>query len=171
LILELVTLVSLSLWGTRLVLGYMRMGDRWGLNLNMNMKLFLTDLHVTAGHGATAVLAQAKYSSLILELVTLVSLSLWGKRLVLGYMHMGDRWGLHLNFEFDRMTCDSWPSSTLTCCCNWWLLACDMCGGYCSCSAVDGRATACHSCSLMSWLRVRVLVATCMHQGAIALSP
>jgi hypothetical protein len=42
--------------------------------------------------GATAVLAQAKYSSLILELVTLVSLSVWGTRMVLGYMRMGDRW-------------------------------------------------------------------------------
>ncbi|KAF6257770.1 Prismane-like protein [Scenedesmus sp. NREL 46B-D3] len=42
--------------------------------------------------GAAAVLAQARYSSLVLELVTMVSLSVWGTRLVLGYLRMGDRY-------------------------------------------------------------------------------
>jgi hypothetical protein len=58
------------------------------------LDLLRLDLFGLAGAGA--VLAQAKYSSLILELVSLVSLSVWGTRMVLGYMRMGDRWVVHV---------------------------------------------------------------------------
>ncbi|WIA19985.1 hypothetical protein OEZ85_005859 [Tetradesmus obliquus] len=54
------------------------------------LDLLRLDLFGLAGIGA--VLAQAKYTSLVLELVTLVSLSVWGSRLVLGFLRMGDRY-------------------------------------------------------------------------------
>ncbi|WIA40266.1 hypothetical protein OEZ86_013640 [Tetradesmus obliquus] len=54
------------------------------------LDLLRLDLFGLAGVGA--VLAQAKYTSLVLELVTLVSLSVWGSRLVLGFLRMGDRY-------------------------------------------------------------------------------
>eukprot|EP00879_Flechtneria_rotunda_P011142 GHRR01011640.1.p1 GENE.GHRR01011640.1~~GHRR01011640.1.p1 ORF type:complete len:553 (+),score=248.04 GHRR01011640.1:1485-3143(+) len=42
--------------------------------------------------GITAAVAQAKYTSAVLELLTLVSFTIWGTRLVLGYMRMDDRY-------------------------------------------------------------------------------
>eukprot|EP00775_Hariotina_reticulata_P012152 gene12152-12290_t len=42
--------------------------------------------------GVGAALFQARYTNIYLELLTLVSLSVWGTRLVLGYMRMGDRY-------------------------------------------------------------------------------
>lgn len=54
--------------------------------------LDLLRLDVFGLAGAVAALARAKYhSSVFLELLTLVSLTVWGTRLVLGYMRMGDR--------------------------------------------------------------------------------
>lgn len=41
--------------------------------------------------GAFAALAQARYNNPYLQLLAFASLSVWGTRLVLGYMRMGDR--------------------------------------------------------------------------------
>jgi hypothetical protein len=83
------------------------------------LDLLRLDLFGLAGAGA--VLAQAKYSSLILELVTLVSLSVWGTRMVLGYMRMGDRWDVPpLNFDHNlRQLAKQEFEDTF--CCQWWL--------------------------------------------------
>lgn len=45
-----------------------------------------------AAAGIGAALVQAKYTSIILQLLTLASLSVWIFRITLGYLRMGDRY-------------------------------------------------------------------------------